>query len=57
MLAPNARLRACRREAAETVWALAGPDLHTFPGELAGGSRKRYAAWLADTLSRARFER
>lgn len=52
-LAANAPLRVGPREAADTVWALASPELHTFLTQTAGWSRKRYAAWLADTIRRA----
>jgi AcrR family transcriptional regulator len=52
-LAANAELRASPREAAETVWALASPELHTLLTQTAGWSRKRYTAWLADTLAGA----
>jgi len=52
-LAANAPLRVGRPQAADTVWALASPELHTFLTQTAGWSRKRYAAWLADTIMRA----
>jgi AcrR family transcriptional regulator len=52
-LAANASLRVGRAQAADTVWALASPELHTFLTHSAGWSRKRYAAWLADTLMNA----
>jgi AcrR family transcriptional regulator len=52
-LAANATLRSTPRDAAETVWALASPELHTLLTETAGWSRRRYSAWLADTLARA----
>ena len=52
-LAANTPLRVSRPQAADTVWALASPELHTFLTQTAGWSRKRYAAWLADTLMRA----
>lgn len=48
----NATLRTGDREAAETVWALASPELHTLLTTTAGWSRKRYTAWLADALTR-----
>jgi AcrR family transcriptional regulator len=50
-LAGNAELRAGPREAAETVWALASPELHTLLTQTAGWSRKRYTVWLAETLA------
>ena len=40
-------------EAAETVWALASPELHTLLTRVRGWSRERYIAWLADTLAGA----
>jgi AcrR family transcriptional regulator len=49
-LAANTPLRVSRAQAADTVWALASPELYTFLTHSAGWSRKRYAAWLADTL-------
>lgn len=52
-LAANASLSVGRAQAADTVWALASPELHAFLTQTAGWSRKRYAAWLADTLMRA----
>jgi AcrR family transcriptional regulator len=52
-LAANAPLRVSGPQAADTVWALASPELHTFLTQTAGWSRKRYAAWLADTVMRA----
>ena len=54
-LAANAELRASPRHAAETVWALASPELHTLLTQTAGWSRKRYAAWLADMLAEVLF--
>jgi hypothetical protein len=55
-LAANAALRANPREAAETVWALAGPELHTLLTQTAGWLRRRYTAWFADTLAAALLE-
>jgi AcrR family transcriptional regulator len=52
-LAANAELRTSPCEAAETVWALASPELHTLLTQTAGWSRKRYTVWLADTLAQA----
>ena len=52
-LAADTALQAGPREAAETVWALASPELHTLLTETAGWSRKRYTAWLEDTLAAA----
>lgn len=36
--------------AAETVWALASPELYRLLTHERGWSRQRYATWLADTL-------
>ena len=52
-LAHRDALRVERREPAETVWALASPELHTLLTRLRGWSRERYIAWLADTLAGA----
>ncbi|MDX6569338.1 MAG: hypothetical protein QOH15_1916, partial [Gaiellales bacterium] len=50
MLARNGPLRVAQEEAAETIWALASPDLYVLLTGLRGWSRERYAAWLADSL-------
>ncbi len=50
MLARNGPLRVAQEEAAETIWALASPDLYLLLTGLRGWSRERYAAWLADSL-------
>ena len=39
--------------AAETVWALASPDVHDLLTRRRGWSRERYADWLATTLAAA----
>jgi len=39
-------------EAAAVVWTLAGPEVHRLLRTERGWSRERYAAWLADTLTR-----
>ena len=52
-LAANAPLRVGLPQAADTVWALASPELHTLLTQTAGWSRKRYTVWLADTLMHA----
>jgi AcrR family transcriptional regulator len=49
-LARNGPLRVGADDAAETIWALASPDLYVMLTELRGWSRERYAAWLADAL-------
>ena len=53
MLAQRKALRVGEDEAAETVWALASPELHTLLTRLRGWSRERYITWLADTLAGA----
>lgn len=53
MLARGGELRVGQDAAAETVWALASPDLHHALTARRGWSRERYAAWLADTLGAA----
>jgi AcrR family transcriptional regulator len=40
-------------EAADTVWALASPDLHDLLTRRRGWTRERYADWLASTLAAA----
>jgi len=45
-------LRVPDDEAAETLWMLAAPDAARQLREARGWSRKRYAAWLSDTLTR-----
>jgi AcrR family transcriptional regulator len=39
-------------EAAAIVWTLASPEVHGLLRRDRGWSRERYAAWLADTISR-----
>jgi hypothetical protein len=39
--------------AAETVWALASPELHTLLRSRRGWAPERYTAWLGDTLTAA----
>ncbi|HEY3764730.1 MAG TPA: helix-turn-helix domain-containing protein [Gaiellales bacterium] len=46
-------LRVDADAAAETVWALASPELHRLLTVSRGWSRERYTAWLADTLAAA----
>lgn len=46
-------LRVPDDEAAETLWTLAAPDTARQLRHDRGWSRKRYAAWLSDTLTRA----
>jgi AcrR family transcriptional regulator len=40
-------------DAAATVWALAGPDMHRMLVDGLGWSQRRYVAWLRDTLEAA----
>ena len=49
-LARNGRLRIDDEAAAETIWALASPDLYTLLTESRGWPREQYATWLADAL-------
>ena len=37
--------------AAETVWALASPELHRLLTRTGGWTRERYCAWLSDSLA------
>jgi AcrR family transcriptional regulator len=53
VLERHGTLRIPADEAAETIWALASPDLYVLLTETRGWSRERYAAWLADTLTAA----
>jgi AcrR family transcriptional regulator len=46
-------LRVSADAAAETVWALASPELHRMLVVRRGWSRERYRDWLADTLAAA----
>jgi AcrR family transcriptional regulator len=50
LLQHNGPLRVDGETAAETIWALASPDLYVLLTETRGWSRERFAAWLADTL-------
>ncbi|MCA1683032.1 MAG: TetR/AcrR family transcriptional regulator [Actinobacteria bacterium] len=51
-LAANGPLRLERGEAVETVWALVSPELHQLLTRQRGWSRRRYCAWIADSLTR-----
>lgn len=51
MLERNGPLRIDQEVAAETIWALASPDLYLLLSGDRGWSRERYAAWLADSLA------
>ena len=50
-LARNGPLRVDEETAAETIWALASPDLHALLTGVRGWKRERYTAWLADSLA------
>jgi AcrR family transcriptional regulator len=52
-LARVGALAVAEDEAADTVWALASPDLHDLLTRRRGWSRQRYADWLATTLAAA----
>jgi AcrR family transcriptional regulator len=52
-LASNAPLRVDPEAAAETVWALASPELHRLLVRRRKWTRDRYRAWLADVLGEA----
>jgi AcrR family transcriptional regulator len=53
MLARGGELRVGPDAAADTVWALASPELHHALTVRRGWTPERYAAWLADTLGAA----
>jgi AcrR family transcriptional regulator len=53
MLERGGPLRVDADAAAETVWALASPELHRMLAVRRGWSRERYCDWLADTLAAA----
>ena len=55
MLERGGPLRVDADAAAETVWALASPELHRMLVARRGWSRERYCDWLADTLAAALF--
>lgn len=46
------RVGISEEEAAAVVWTLAGPEVYRLLRTERGWSRERYAAWLADTLTR-----
>ena len=50
-LARNGPLRVDEETAAETIWALASPDLYALLTGVRGWTRERYTAWLADSLA------
>jgi AcrR family transcriptional regulator len=50
LLARNGPLRVEHEAAAETIWALASPDLYVLLTQSRGWSRERFAGWLADSL-------
>lgn len=49
-LAANGPLRLSVDAANETVWALTSPELHQLLTRQRGWSRRRYTAWLAESL-------
>jgi hypothetical protein len=49
-LAAAGALRLDEETAAETIWALASPDLYVLLTQLRGWSCERYAGWLAESL-------
>ena len=49
-LARNGALRIDDAEAAETVWALASPEVYVLLTGVRGWAREQYATWLADAL-------
>jgi AcrR family transcriptional regulator len=49
----NGPLRADADAAAETVWALASPELHSLLRGRRGWPPERYTAWLGETLAAA----
>jgi len=50
-LARNGPLRLANGPAADTVWALASPQLHLLLTVTRGWSRRAYREWLADSLA------
>jgi AcrR family transcriptional regulator len=50
-LAANGPLRISRDRAVESVWALTSPELHQLLVRIGGWSRRRYCAWLAESLA------
>jgi AcrR family transcriptional regulator len=51
VLAANGPLRVDAEAAAETVWALASPDLHRLLTQVRGWTRERYCDWLSESLA------
>jgi hypothetical protein len=47
---PRARLRHSPEDSAETVWAVASPDVYLLLGSVLGWDNDRYADWLRQTL-------
>ncbi len=50
-LARNGPLQLAEEEALETIWALTSPELHQLLTRVRGWSRRRYSAWLTDSLA------
>lgn len=48
----NGPLRVPEKEAVQTVWALASPELYRLFTGLGGWSQRRYTTWLASSLKR-----
>lgn len=55
-LASNGPLRLSDEAAAETVWALTSPELHQLLTRVRGWTRRRYCAWLAESLAQLLLE-
>ncbi len=51
-LTASGPLRLQGDEAVETVWALTSPELHQLLVRERGWTRRRYEAWLADSLAK-----
>jgi hypothetical protein len=51
LVGANGPLRLPAEDAAETIWALASPELYLLLTRVRGWSNERYAAWLADGLA------
>ena len=55
-LASNGPLRLSDEAATETVWALTSPELHQLLTRVRGWTRRRYCAWLAESLAQLLLE-
>ena len=56
-LEANGSLTVDADRAAESVWALTSPELHAVLTGVGGWSRRRYVAWLTDSLDRLLLSR